>query len=259
MGTPQEFRTTSIQQVAPSMGLRMFERQWIHVAKGLGKLVRWMGDIIARAHQIEDMTVMLDMTSFVEDDMNKQVKLNLMQGGLIAKGPVLKSLGIDYEDDIKMQIKEQQMQADAAKEQQTNQENEEMTQSVLPPAAAPGIGQAQMNIEMMQQQAQGGAPAGGAAPAGPMPPGPPAGPGGPMGPMPFNTGQSGSASIEQMYQEAQQMAQQLYNAPPNIRRQQLVQLKSTNPTMHAQVTQMLQDMSQQVASEAVAQSKQPQG
>lgn len=260
MGTPQEFRTTTIQQVAPSMGLRMFERQWIHVAKGLGKLVRWMGDIVARAHQIEDMTVALDMTSFVEDDMNKQVKLGLMQSNLIAKGPVLRSLGIDYEDDIKMQIKEQQMQADAAREQQANQENEEMTESVLPPAAAPGIGQAQMNIEMMQQQAQGGAaPAAPEGPAGPMPPVAPAGPGGPMQPMPFNQGASGSASIEQMYQEAQQMAQQLYNAPPNIRRQQLVQLKSTNPTMHAQVTQMLQDMSQQVASEAVAQSKMPQG
>ena len=79
-----------------------------------------------------------------------------------------------------------------------------------------------------------------------------------MQPLPFNQNASGSASIEQMYQEAQNMAQQLYSAPPNIRRQQLVQLKSTNPELHAQVTQMLEDMSQQVASDAVAQSKMPQ-
>jgi hypothetical protein len=48
-------------------------------------------------------------------------------------------------------------------------------------------------------------------------------------------------------------------APPNVRRQQLTQLKASNPTMHAFVKQILNDMSQQVASDAVAQSRQPQG
>lgn len=259
MGIPQEFRQTSFQVVAPSMGLRMFERQWIHLGKQLGKIVMWMADIIAHAHQIEDMNTQLDMTSFIEDDMNKQVLIGLMQGDLIAKTPVLRKLGIDYQDDLKLKIKEQQMMEEAMQEQQTNMQNKEMVRSVLPPAGSVGVGQAQMNIEMMQQQAQGGVPAGPQGPAAPMPPGAPAAPGGPMQPMPFNQGNSGSASIEQMYAEAQQMAQQLYNAPPNVRRQQLVQLKSTNPTMHAQVTQMLQDMSQQVASDAVAQSKMPQG
>ena len=257
MGIPQEFRQTNFQVVAPTMGLRMFEKQWIHFAKSLNTLVRWMTDIIARAHQFEDMTCTLDMTSFVEDDMNKQVSISLMQGSQIARTPVLKRLGIDYEDDLKMQIKEQQMQAKLSKEMEDDQQNAEMTASVLPPAAAPGLGQANMNIQMMQQQA-----AGGAAPEQPMAPGAPSAPmgaGGPVGPMPFNQGNSGSASIEQQFQEAQQMAQELYQAPPNVRRQQLVQLKSTNPTMHAQVIQIMKDMEQQVASDAVAQSKQPQG
>lgn len=33
MGIPQEFRQTTFQVVAPTMGLRMFERQWIHLPK----------------------------------------------------------------------------------------------------------------------------------------------------------------------------------------------------------------------------------
>ena len=256
-GIPQEFKQTTFQVVAPTMGLRMFEKQWIHFPKGMNKFIKWAADLIANEHSYEDMTCELDMTSFVEDDMNKQIMLNLMTTGVIAKTPILQKLGIDFEDDLKQRIKEQEMENDAAMEQQESQENREMTDSVMPPAAAPGIGQAQMNIDMMQQQAAGaqGMPAQPGQPAQPMAP---MGAGGMMQPMPFNQGNSEAASIQQQFTEAQQMAEQLYAAPPNVRRQQLVQLKATNPSMHAYVNQILRDMEQQVASDAVAQSKQPQ-
>ena len=256
-GMPQEFRQTDLQLVAPTMGLRSFEKQWVHLGKALGRVVKWASQLIAMAHQFEDMQAKLDMTSFVEDEMNRTIVLQLMQAGLIAKGPVLKRFGIDYEDDLKARIKEQQAEQEALAKQQQEVEGSEMVQSVIPPPGSVGIGQAQANIQAMQQQAQGGAPAEG-APAGAPPPAGGAPMGGPQG-MPFNTGASESASIEGLYNQAQELAQQLYNAPPNIRRSQLVQLKSTNPTLHAQVTQMLEDMAQQVGSEAIAQSKMPQG
>ena len=64
---------------------------------------------------------------------------------------------------------------------------------------------------------------------------------------------------EQMWDEANQMAQQLYNAPSNVRRSQLVTLKANNPQMHSFVKSILEQMEQQVSSDAVAQSKMPQG
>lgn len=76
MGIPQEFRQTSFQVVAPSMGMRMFERQWIHYAKGLDRFVKWAAGRVADIEQIENMNVTMDVTSFVEDDMNKQILLN---------------------------------------------------------------------------------------------------------------------------------------------------------------------------------------
>ena len=142
-------------------------------------------------------------------------------------------------------------------DEQKDQESAEMVQSVIPPAAAPGIGQAQANIQAMQQQAQGEAPAGPGAPAQPGAPMDPAAAGGT--PMPFNTNQSQSASVDQLMVDAQQMAQQLYSMPEAERRRQLVNLKQNNPQMHAFVKQFMQDMRQQVASDAVAQSQQPQG
>ena len=76
-------------------------------------------------------------------------------------------------------------------------------------------------------------------------------------PMPFNTNQSQAASVEQLMTDAQQLAQQLYNAPD--RQSQLARLKKENPQMHAFVTQFLDDMQGQVESQAVVQSKMPQG
>ena len=81
----------------------------------------------------------------------------------------------------------------------------------------------------------------------------PAGPGA----APMGGGQPGTP--EQMWEEANQMAQQLYNAPSNVRRSQLVNLKANNPQMHSFVKSILEQMEQQVSSDAVAQSKMPQG
>ena len=112
------------------------------------------------------------------------------------------------------------------------------------------------NIDAMQQAAQGGP----AQPAQPAMPAPPAGAAGaPQMEMPFNEGNSPSAAGEQLFEQANQIAQQLYNAPEAVRRSELAKLKSSNWQLHAQVTQMLKDMRQQVASEAVMQSQQPQG
>ena len=195
------------------------------------------------------MDVDLDVTSFVEDDMNKQVKLQLMQGGVISKTEVLQDYGIDYSKDLDQRMQEQKQEQEAAMEMQTQQAGAEMVNSVIPPAGSLGVGQAQMAI----QSAMGGAgsPAGPAAPAGPeAPAGMPAGGG-------ATAAQGGT--MDQQWQQAMEKAQQLYNAPPNVRRSELVNLKATNPQMHSFVKSMLEQMEQDVASDAVAQSKQPQG
>lgn len=249
-GIPQEFKQTTFQAVAPSMGLRMFERQHIQFNKDLNAYTRWKAAKIADAHRIENMDCTLDTTSFVEDDMNKQVLTQMMQGGFISKTNVLKRYNVDFEDDVRQRMKEQQQEAEIAMKSQLDQQGGEMLASVLPPPGSTGIGQAQMNIQMMQQAAQGGAPAQPGMPAQPA--------GGAMPAMPFNQGQSESASLEQLTAQAQDMAQRLYNADPATRRRELVNLKQTNPTLHAAVKQMLADQKQQVASDAVAQSQMPQ-
>ena len=246
MGVPQELRQASFQVVAPSMGLRMFERQWVMFAKSLHKFTNWVGNKVCDVDNVENMSVDLDITSFVEDDMNKQVRLQLMQAGVISKTEVLQSLGVDFQKDLDQRMQEQKAEQEAVMDMQTQDEGAQMVQSVLPPPGSLGVGQAQMAIQATQGGGEGQ----------PAAPGTPAAPAMPAGPA-VGGGQPGTP--EQMWEEANNMAQQLYNAPPNVRRSQLVTLKANNPQMHSFVKSILEQMEQQVSSDAVAQSKMPQG
>ena len=100
---------------------------------------------------------------------------------------------------------------------------------------------------------------GGGGEGAPAMPGAPAAPAAPMGAPTGGAPAGGGGTTEQIWQEAMQRAQQLYNAPPNVRRSELVNLKATNPQMHSFVKSFLEQMEQDVASDAVAQSKAPQG
>ena len=248
---PQELGQSSFQVVAPTMGMRCFERSWLFFAKSLHKFTAWVGEKICDIENVENIRVDLDVTSFVEDDMNKQVLLSLMQGGVIAKTNVLKRLGVDFNKDLDQRMQEQKAEQEAAMKMQTQDEGAEMVQSVMPPPGSLGVGQAQMNMQAMMGGGGEGAPAMPGAPAAPAAP-----MGAPAGGMPAG---AGGAGMEQVWQEAMERAQQLYNAPPNVRRSELVNLKATNPQMHSFVKSFLEQMEQDVASDAVAQSKTPQG
>ena len=95
----------------------------------------------------------------------------------------------------------------------------------------------------------GGMPMGGA----PMP----AGPGGmPMGgaPMPgggggMGTPSNGAVTPQGMMAQADQIAQQLLAIPYEVRRTQMVELKNSDPALHALVKQRMGDIRSQAKSE----------
>ena len=247
MGIPQEFRQTTFQAVAPSMGLRMFERQWLPNTRPIDQFVRWAGQKICDAEHVENMQVTLDVTSFVEDDMNKQMLFQLMQAGVISKTDILKRLGVDFEEDCKTRIMEQRKEQELMMQEDKDMQGRDMIAGVIPPAGMAGVNQAQMAMQAAMPQ-DPNQPAQPAAPMGPAPM--PAGGGG--------DGEGGGGPMDSVWQQAADLAQQLYTMPPDVRRRELVNLKANDEQMHAFVIQNLRNMEQQVASDAVAQSKQPQ-
>lgn len=265
MSIPIELRQTSFQAVAQSMGLRMFQRQWIHFTKYLQYAIRWLADRVCQVHNMDRVAVSLDKTSFVQDDMNKQTVLQMAGSGMISNQTVLSTIGLQYKEEQKKKMQEEQYMAEESSKMQANMQQMEMSSSVMPPAGSQGIGAAQYNMEMVQQQnmPQDPAMAGGAgAPMPPAGPGVPAGaPGAGMGVLPAGASNSKTVVLQQLFQQAQAKAQQIFQLGrtqgAGARRSALVQLKSQNPQLHAQVKAVLQNMDQQTASQAVAQSKMP--
>lgn len=112
--------------------------------------------------------------------MQKQTILNMAGSGLISNDTVLSTINLDYKEEQKKTLQEQQYMAEESMKSQSAQQEMEMTGSVLPPAGSVGVGAAQYNMEMVQQQNMPQDPA---AAGQPIPPGAPAAPGG-MPPMP---------------------------------------------------------------------------
>lgn len=187
----------------------------------------------------------LEQDILVEDEMNKNTRVNLMSGGQISRTTGLAAIGIDYEQEQRKIAKETIDQADResaiqAKLQQKGAYGEALN---MPP---PGVMQAQgymQNALAEQQQAMAPQEAPGAA--GPMPPpsaGAPAAGGAPAEP-------------GELIQQAQDIANQLFSAPYGVRRSELQKIKSTNETLHALVKQALEQMRTQAASQGVQQAR----
>jgi hypothetical protein len=248
MGVPQEFYRGSISMTAgPPISLRMFEKTWTHYTTMLDDWLGWFLDQCGRIMEWESNIVgKLERTSIVEDDMGKQVKLNLASAKVISNRTALKAFGIDVDREREQTIEEDRIMNELMREEQKKDEQTQMLSeqmAMIPPNAA----QSNMGLPPDQAAAMG---AGG---GGPMMMDPAAAGGGAMPAM--GGGGGGSPSLDDVMAEAEMMAQQIMSMDPTTRRNELTNLKKSNPTLHAQVKQMLQDMEQGIKSNALAQAK----
>ena len=243
MGVPQEFYRGSISmQTGPPISLRMFEKTWTHYTTMLDDWLGWFMGQCSRIMQWEgNITGKLERTSVMEDDMGKQVKLNLASAKVISNRTALKAFGLDQDRERSQIIEEDRIMQELMREEQRKEENTMMMSEQMAPIP-PGASDPNMGMPMEG----GGVPAPGAgAPVGgaPMPP---------MGSAPLG---AGSPTLEGLMEEANQAAQQIMAMDPTTRRNELTTLKKSNPTLHAQVKQIVSDTEQGIKSDALAQAK----
>ena len=245
MGVASEFYRGSLSAGGPPIGLRMFEKTWIHHTAAMDQWLNWFLDKCNKYLMWKKVHGHLIKSSVAEDDTTKQVKLNLAASRVISNYTALRAFDIDpnYERE---RMKEEATEAAEDQREDSARENkasmlDEFVQQAPPGSIPPNAGQANMGLPPGQAappaaggiMPQGGA---GAAPIGGQPP-------------------NGSPSIDQLLAEADQTAQQLLQAPPSQRKAALAQLRQTRPELHAQVRMNLEKMERQVGSQAVAQMK----
>jgi len=212
MGFPQELFAGTLSLQAAPVALRLFEREWNPFVDGMNTILQWISDQIARYFMWDKAEVRLTPITLADDMEKKGLQMQAAAGQDISKQTAYRAMGIDYLQEQQRIIKEQQdiqkMQEKAMAEAQAQQANGAM-------GGGEGGG------------AEGGGDASGMN-----------GPGGQVG-----------ATPSDLMEQAQQLADTLVKDPdPSHVRSTLINLKNTNPALHAQVRQFMQDERNQLSS-----------
>ncbi len=236
VGVPVELYKGSLQIQSAPAALRLFEASWSHLVHNLNGYLAYVIKRLCQVMNWNNVTAKLEKVTHADDLQRNMAKLQLMMGGQTSKQTGLQSVGANYFDEVRRQIEEQKFEAEMQNKLQKDLENSAtMDQMQAPP----------------QQGQMGGDPSMGGG-AGGMPGGAPADPSqGAGGGMP-----QGSADVmasqptlmnkpttpQEMISKASTMAQQFISMPESQKDSQLIQLKKTDPTLHALVNQQMEEM-----------------
>ena len=255
IGMPVElFNGTLSMQAAPA-ALRVFEANWAHLPHNLNRFLAHISKSVAIVKSWEPARITLMRVTHA-DDLNRQMaKLQLMMGQQISKSTGLKSVGLDYTEETKRMLEEEKLYAEEQtrmqKEMEQSQQMETLSQSadMMGGMGNPGAGATGMPGGAPQAGPQGAPPQGGAQGM------PPAGP--PPDPVDqFMMQRQNSPNVprtpEDFQAQAQLLAQQILSLPESQKDSQLIKLKKADPTMHALVRSIINDIRQQAQTQGGA-------
>lgn len=253
IGMPVElFNGTLSFQAAPA-ALRLFEANWSHLPHNLNKFLTELVGQISRFMSWEPVGAKLVRVTHA-DDLNRQMaKLQLMQAQQISKGTGLKSVGLDYEEEVKRMLEEEKIYADEQMRMQKEMEQAQQMQDLSQQAEMMGgMGNAGAGATGMPAQGGGApAPAGGAPAPGGMPQ-----MGQPSAVDQFIMQRQNSPNVprtpEDLQTQAQLIANDLLSKPEAIKDSELIKLKRGDQTMHALVTSIIDDIRQQARTQGGA-------
>jgi hypothetical protein len=245
MGVATEFYRGSVTAIAgPPISLKAFERSWGHFIQPITTWINWYLEQCSEQLGWKEVHGRLVMSSIAEDDTSKQVKLNLASAGVVSQTTALKAFNIDPDIERERLKEERRQLADDSREENAKESDAQMLDEYIqqgsPAQIPPNAAQANMGLppgEAAPPAAGGVMPAGapGSAPTGAAP------------------GGGGGPTLDQMQADAAAAAQQLFASP--TRQSELANMKKTNPTLHALVTQELKNMEQGIQSQALTQAK----
>lgn len=205
IGFPAELYKGSLTIQAFPVALRLFEKTWGALVGDMNDWLSWMMVRVSR-HLMwgRGITGKLRSVTLADDIERKALSLQAAAGMDISKSTAYKPLGIDYMEEQRRVVEEQETIAALQQEAMERQQAMQMGMGTQPPAGG----------------AEGG-------------------PGGSPGATPGD-----------VHEQGKQLAQQLlFNTPDTQRRGELIKIKHSNPTLHAIVTQEMDNIRQELSSQ----------
>jgi hypothetical protein len=205
IGYPADLYRGSLQLNVFPVALRLFEKTWGSLVTGFNDVTQWITRRLCSHFMYGDMTARMLSVTLADDIERKALALQAAAGMDISKATAYKPFDIDYLEEQKSVIEEQ-----------------ELIQRLQTEA---------MERAQAMQTGLGGSPEGGPE-GGPVQPG---------------------ATPGDVYEQGKALAQQLLTqTPDSMRRGELIKIKHTNPTLHAIVTQEMDNMRQEMARQGQA-------
>lgn len=247
IGIPADLWKGSLQVQSAPVALRLFESSWASVPHAYNKLVSFLVKKVAKILNWQLPKAKLESVTHADDIAAQQAKLQLMMGGQVSPSTGLKSVRLNYRDEVKRTIEDQRYQAEQQAKSQAEMEGMAQMEQIMAQSqqgGAPG------------QPAPGGAPGQGGAPAqgGGSPPQGGSSPGAPAGPMgqaqadvaaSLAIGDQDKISPQELWERANTAAQQLLGMDASQRNSELRKIKQTNPNIHPYVIQRIEQLRQE--------------
>lgn len=249
IGVPAELYRGSLAVQAAGPALRLFEASWSSLPHNLNGFLRFIVRQVCQLLNWEKVSARLKRVTHADDIQRQTATLQLMMGGQVSQTTGLSSVGLDFRDEVQRMMSDQRYQAEQqAKLQEQMEQSSQMAQMAQPaPQGGPGM-------------PGGGAPGGGDGGGAP-------GGGGvsPAGGAPAATqaAQSVTANLptgpnqqitpEELLSRAQYVASQIMGMPESQKDSELIKLKKVDPTLHALVRSVMDDIRQQARTQGGAQ------
>lgn len=239
IGIPADMFQGSMTMQAAPVGLRLFQASQASIPHAFNMLLRFVMTRVSTMLRWPSADVMLEQVQHADDINRQMAKLNLMSQGLVSPSSGLKSVGVEYVDELRQMADDQEAQAKSQAELQ-----ERMDRNAQMRDMAQGGGMSGQAPPGGDPNAGGGAPPGGGQPQGGQPgmPGQSILAGMPQGP-------NQKVSPEEQSERADTIIQELAMKPDGQRQSELIQLKKVDPNLHAIVTSRKKDMDQRARTQ----------
>ena len=166
VGVPVEMYKGSLSLTTAPAALRLFESSWSHLVHNLNAFLSDLVEKVSRALSWDSVDVRLAKVTHA-DDLNRQMaKLQLMMGQQISQTTGLKSVGMDFEEETRRKLDEEQFMAEETAKMQQRMEQMAQMEQMAPPGGAAMGGPGGMMPPGGDPMAAGGMPPGGAMPPG---------------------------------------------------------------------------------------------
>ena len=220
-GVPAELYKGTLSLQSTPGSLRLFEAQWAHLVDGLGEITQYLVERTALIRNWEPVDAVLIPVTIADNVQETMAKLQLMMGGQVSQTTGMRPMGVDFRQEQDRLASEQKY---VAKKQEEAQQEAQGRQGMAQMAQPPQPGQPQQPGQPGQAPAAGG-----------------------------GGGGSGGMGLEEVAAKAKDLGDQIAAMPDTQRTSELMNLKKTNPILHALVKAHLDEVRQQAQTSGGAQ------